>query len=632
MYFHKTSLYHYTRLIDHCLSVNSWDFAKRLHAQLIKVGFSGHTFVGNRCLDMYSHFGAIGDALKVFDDITQKNIFSWNICLKGLINCGQYRLAQNLFDEMPERDVVGWNSMILGCASYGHSSCALELFSNMQIVGVRPSEFTYSILLSLVNSEYHVKQIHGNMIRRVVGVSNVVLGNSLIDMYGKVGLVDYALVVFLAMDVLDVVSWNSLIVACCKSGDEELAFHQFCLMRYTECLPDEFTISTIITACSSLQNLGKGKQVFALCIKVGFLHNTIVSSATIDLFSKCNKLEDSVQLFEELDQWDSALCNSMISSFERHGLDEEALNLFLLTMRENVRPTEFTLSSILSCVSFLLAEQGGQVHSLVVKLGMESDMIVASSLIEMYSKLGLIGSAMNIFSKMEARDLVSWNTIIIGLSRNGGAFEALDIFTKLLRDGPPPDRITFFGGLLACNYGSLLYEGMMIFSSMEEDYGIIPSNEHCACIVDLLCQAGKLKEALDTVQRMPHEPGSLIWDLILRTCANNRDLKLIESVAERLMHLEPWSLLPYLILARAYEIRGRWEDVVRVRKVMKLKKVNNVTGCSWVVIRNCVYTFKGDRLQLYDGSSIYSVSRLLIWDIEDEGYISSSDEKLGLQK
>ena len=123
----------------------------------------------------------------------------------------------------------------------------------------------------------------------------------------------------------------------------------------------------------------------------------------LTFLSKCNILDDSVQLFEEVEHWDSVLCNSMISSYARHGSQDDALLLFMLAMREDCRPIEFTLSSVLSCITFLSVWQGHQVHSLVIKSGFKSESIVASSLVDMYAKIGLIDLINNMFS---------WHTVL----------------------------------------------------------------------------------------------------------------------------------------------------------------------------------------------------------------------------
>lgn len=621
---HKNSLSYYSHLIDHCLSLKSLNFVNILHSQVIKVGLNTHTFLGNRFLDVYFRFGTLCDALRVFDEITDKNIVSRNICLKGLYRFGEPERAQRVFDEMPERDIVSWNSMISGYVSCGCIDNAMRMFSKMQISGVRPSEYTFSIMMSVVSSASHGRQIHGGMIRKCLNLSNVVLGNSLIDMYARFGFMDYAFGVFLTMEEMDIISWNTLIWGCHRSGFEELAIDQFVFMRSTEHSPDEFTISTVINVCCNLLDLGRGKQIIAFSFKVGFFSNSIVSSAAIDMFSKCNRLEDAVRLFQELSWLDSAVCNSMISSYARHGCVEDAVQLFVLTLRKNLRPTEFTLSSVLSSTStFLPVEQGFQIHSWVIKLGFESDAIVACSLIDLYAKVGLINYAMKIFASMGVKDLISWNTMIMGLAHNSKVFETLDTFKELVSEGMPADTVTLAGVLLACNFGSFVDEGMSIFRSMEKEYGIIPTEEHYTCIVDLLSRAGKLEEAMDIVEAMPYEPSSMTWESILRACAIQQDIKLTERVAQLMMKSEPQSSLPYLVLARAYEMRGRWESMIRVTKEMKHKGIKNVIGCSWIGIQKHVYTFKADQLQPHRGKDIYMLLRLLFWEMEAEGYIDN---------
>ncbi|XP_050364828.1 pentatricopeptide repeat-containing protein At1g43980, mitochondrial-like isoform X1 [Argentina anserina] len=312
----------------------------------------------------------------------------------------------------------------------------------------------------------------------------------------------------------------------------------------------------------------------------------------------------------------------MISTYARHGSGEKAVLLFVWTLRNNLRPTEFTLSCVLSCMStFRPVEQGFQFHSLVIKLGFESDAIVASSLVDFYTKVGLIDHAMKIFASMGVKDLISYNTMIMGLVHNGKLFETMNTFHELVSEGLPVDDVTFAGVLLACTFGSFVDEGMSIFRSMEKEYGIKPAEEHYTCIVDLLTHAGKLKAAIDIVESMPYEPSSVIWESILLASALQPDIKITEGVAELMMTSEPQSSLPYLVLARAYEMRGRWESLIRVRKEMKLKGVKNVFGCSWIEIHKNVYTFKADHLQHHRSKDIYMILRLLFWEMEADNHI-----------
>ncbi|MED6170763.1 hypothetical protein PIB30_034242 [Stylosanthes scabra] len=616
-----SSLSYCSFLLDHCSSHNkSLGFLSTLHAHFIKLGLNSYTYLGNRCLDLYCEFGQFNDAFKVFEEITYKNLISWNVCLKGFLKSGHLGKVCHLFDVMPIRDVVSWNSLISGFAQNGYSCQAFELFVEMQRAGVRPSGFTFSIMTTIVSSPCHAKQVHSKMIRSGIDFSNVVLANSMIAMYGRLGLVDYCFGVILTMENFDIISWNSLIWACYRAGYPELSLEQFHHMRAMEFLPDEFTCSILMSVCSNLQDLGRGKQVFTLCFKLGFVSNSTVSSTAIALFSKCNRLEDSIQLFKEQDLWDSVLCNSMIFSYTKHNLVEDAFQLFMMTLRKNIRPTEYMVSCLLSSVSiFMPVEVGNQIHSMVPKLGFESEVVVASSLVHMYLKFGFIDDALNIFNEMKIKDLVSWNTIMMGMTYNGKVPVSMKLFKEFIREPIPPDRITLAAVLRACNYGSLVDQAIKILFSMEKEFGVKPGEEHYAYVVDLLSQAGMIKEAIDIIETMQCKATSNIWRSVLSACVIHEDLRVIERVAERITESEPHTLLPYLVLAQAYQLRGKWESSVRARKAVEQRVSKEFIGYSCVGIKNQVYLFASNQLQHYGGRDLYLVLNLLLWEIENEG-------------
>ncbi|KAL9144637.1 hypothetical protein ABFS82_14G308900 [Erythranthe guttata] len=610
----------FSGLIDQCFTLtNSSNSLRLIHAQLIKLGFISNTFLGNRCIDLYLKSGSSNDALKFFRDIPSKNIVSWNLYLKVYVKKLDIQTARQVFDEMLERDAVSWNTIISGYISSGFPDSAWEMFLDMQNHCVRPSEFTFSMMLCCVSCGNYAKEMHGCIMRNGGSYSNLVLGNALIDVYGKLGLVDYSLAVFSSMEKVDVVSWNSMISGCCKSGYERLALQIYGLMGSSGFKVDEYTVSALLTACSNLRNLEKGKQIFCLCIKLGFLCNTVVSSAAIDLFSKCNRIESAVCVFEESFVFDSTICNSMIACYANHNLEEKAMELFICSFRDNIRPTNFTLSSVLySAGVFVPMDQGSQLHSLLVKTGFELDAIVASSLVQMYSNYGLIAFASKIFSDMVFRDLIAYNTMIHALTHHGKPVEAIRLFKELLRSNLRPDRITFAGVLSACSYGGFLDEGIAIFSSMENQHGINPMNDHYAPVVDMLIRAGRIDEAIGLLHTMPYEPHALIWESILRACGDCGNPNLIEGIADRLMELEPNSSLAYSILTNIYEQSGRWESLVRVMKKMRrVMKTKEVVDCSWIGIKGRTFSFEANQMNHYGGENVHSVLGLLMQEIWD---------------
>ncbi|XP_051150760.1 pentatricopeptide repeat-containing protein At1g43980, mitochondrial isoform X2 [Andrographis paniculata] len=442
---------------------------------------------------------------------------------------------------------------------------------------------------------------------------------AMLDAYGKLGLVDYALAVFLSMKNVDLISWNSLISACCKSDNDNFAVRIFCLMISRGFKVDEYTVSAMLAAASNLQNLESGKQMFCLSVKMGFLRNTIVSSAAIDMFSKCNRMQAALCLFQESHILDSAICNSMIACYANHYAEENALELFVSSFREGIRPTEFTLSCIIhSAAELFPLEQGTQLHSLVVKTGLELDAVVASSLVNLYGKQGLIESATNIFLDMVFRDLIAWNTMLHALTHNGKFVEAIQFFENLLQSGLGPDQISFSGVLLACRYGRFIEEGMAFLFAMQKQYGGWPITEHYAYVVDMMIQAGRINEAVYLLHMMECEPNDLIWESILCACWDYGSAELIEQAANRMIELETKSSLPYLVLDKLYEKTGRWESLARVRRKMKMRITEEVVDCSWVGIRGHIYSFTAIEMIHYGREDISSILGLLKQEISME--------------
>ncbi|XP_074559532.1 pentatricopeptide repeat-containing protein At1g43980, mitochondrial-like [Curcuma longa] len=591
----RSSLSLLSSLIHRSVALGCFPAAQAVHASLIKTAFHRHTVLGNRLLDLYSGLGASQSAVAVFHDIPYKNIFTWNILLKAFLRDGQVRSAHRLFDEMPERDVE---------------------------VGVKPSSFTLSIAASCATSALQAKLVHSLVVRFGLGSSNVVLGNSLIDMYGRLDLVGYASHVFHAMDEVDLISWNSIISAYSKSDCSTEALESFHEMWISGFSADEFTASCVLNVCANLMDLAKGEQLLAHCFKAGFLSNSIVSSAVIDMYSMCGRLDKAVQVFQEMTRWDSPLCNSMLASYFYSGCEDEALTFFVAALRNDVKPTEFTFATVLNsrlCCSSI--ELGTQLHCWVCKTGFESDMITANALLDMYAKLGLVEDALNIFYAMASKDLVAWNTVIMGLGKNGQGLQALRIFGEMQKSGMEPDKITLIGILLACSYTGMVHEGRRIFSSMEKKYGVTRDLEHYACVVEMMGHAGRLKEAMDIIETSPHNLSLSLWSLLLEACWIHNDLAFSEIIAEKLLQLKACSSLPYLVLIQIYTISGKWESMARVQKIMRERGLKKVKGHSWICIRNYIHVFEPNQIFHCKGEAIYSILGLLDWVMEVEEHV-----------
>ncbi|TQD94235.1 hypothetical protein C1H46_020187 [Malus baccata] len=93
------------------------------------------------------------------------------------------------------------------------------------------------------------------------------------------------------------------------------------------------------------------------------------------------------------------------------------------------------------------------------------------------------------FDKMVARDIISWNAMIVGYGNHGlrmeACTEAILQFHHMQASGIKPDDVTFIGLLSACSHSGLVIEGKHWLSAMSQEFNITPWMEHYICVVDL---------------------------------------------------------------------------------------------------------------------------------------------------
>jgi pentatricopeptide repeat protein len=272
----------------------------------------------------------------------------------------------------------------------------------------------------------------------------------------------------------------------------------------------------------------------------------------------------------------------MISGYVQNQKFMDALKLFIRMLKSGNRPNHFTLSSVLDaiaeCSSLIM---GQQVHSSILKSSTPGDVILSTSLVDMYAKCGDIEAAFSVFESMPKKNLVSWNSIIGGYARHGLATRALEEFERMIKSGIRPDEVTFVNVLSACGHGGLIEEGEKYFYSMGE-YAVKAGVEHYACMVDLYGRAGKLEKAEKLIKRMPCEPDVVVWGALLGACGLHSSLELGQFAAEGISKLKIDHPAVYSMLSKIHSEKGAWSSVIELREMMKERRVNKQKAASWV--------------------------------------------------
>ncbi|XP_057863845.1 pentatricopeptide repeat-containing protein At2g13600 isoform X2 [Cryptomeria japonica] len=579
--------------------------------------------------------------------------------------------ARKLFEEMPrcQRSGVAWNTLIAGYAKQDNGGDeALKMFEAMRQEGFDADGYAYGSVIcgcASLGALEQGKQIHGDVIRRGL-CADVYLGSALVDMYAKGGSIEDARQMFDEMPERNVVSWNGMIAGYDQNGFSYKALELFVQMLKEDdgiVMPDQFTVATVVSACASLSDLALGMQIHCYLIKNdSIVWDVFVGNALVDMYAKCGRVDLARQMFDKMPErdvisWTALIAgyaksanfkeaqevfdqmpqrnviswNAIIAGRAQNGHCEEAIGLFRKMKREGIYPTHYTFANVLSaCASLATLELGEQVHSHIVKAGFQfktgfdADVFVGNSLVDMYAKCGSIIKARLAFDKLHDRDGVSWNAMIVGYAQNGYGKEALEVFEQMLQEGMTPDRITLVGVLSACSHAGLVDEGRNYFSSMSQDHCITPLSEHYACMIDILGRAGHLNEAEKIIKSMPFEPDSITYGALLAACRIHGNVELGRWAAEHIFELDPQNSGPYVLLSNLYADAGRWDDVDKVRKLMKDRGVQKKPGCSWVEVNSKVHIFTAEDTSHPQAREIYASLERMAAQMKEAGYVPNT--------
>lgn len=248
--------------------------------------------------------------------------------------------------------------------------------------------------------------------------------------------------------VKDVISWTSMISGYVRSGKPRNSLELFWEMLAFGIEPNGFTLSAVIKACSELGDLRLGWCFHGVVMRHGFDSNHVISSALIDMYGRNYESGDARQLFDELPEPDAICWTSVISAFTRNDLFEEALGFFYVMQRDHgLIPDEFTLGTVLTaCGNLGRLKQGKEVHAKVVTSGLCGNVVVESSLLDMYGKCGSVDESRRVFDRMPRRNSVSWSALL-GVYCQNGDFESV---IELFREMEEADLYCFGTVLRAC--------------------------------------------------------------------------------------------------------------------------------------------------------------------------------------
>ncbi|XP_059294365.1 pentatricopeptide repeat-containing protein At3g26782, mitochondrial [Lycium ferocissimum] len=543
------------------------------------------------------------------------------------------RNVAKFFDRYLDKwDVFSWNSIIADLARSGDSVEALRAFYSMRKLSLKPNRSTFPCAVKSCSSLSDLtsgKQTHQQAL--IFGYdTDLFVSSALIDMYSKCGQLADARKLFDQIPQKNVVSWTSMITGYVQNDHPQealLLFKELLAGQDQELVSlDSVAMVSVLSACSRVSGKTLTQGLHGFVMKRGFDEDMGVGNTLIDAYAKCGEVDFSRKMFDVMPDKDIISWNSMIAVYAQHGLSAQAMEIFRsLAWDREVDYNAVTLSAVLLACAHSGALQAGKcIHDQVIKMNLEDNIYVGTSMIDMYCKCGRLRMARNAFNRMKEKNVKSWSALIAGYGMHGRAREALQVFYEMNSAGVKPNYITFVSVLAACSHAGLLDEGWYWFNAMEPRFCIQPGVEHYACMVDLLGRAGFLAKAYNLIKEMKVTPDFVIWGSLLAACRMHKNVELGEVSARNLFELDPKNCGYYVLLSNIYADAGRWEDVDKMRILMKNRGLSKPPGFSLLELKGRVHVFLvGDR-EHPQHDRIYAYLEELSVKLQIAGYVPNT--------
>ncbi|KAK4765349.1 hypothetical protein SAY86_026439 [Trapa natans] len=569
--------------------LRSYGASKRLlqiQAQVFVHGFGHNDYINPKIIALCFQTGKIDHARKVFEHIPSPHASLWNAMFKGYCQSEMYR------------DVV-------------------VLFSYMKGMDIMPNCFTFPIVLKScgkIGALVEGREVHCLLIKAGFK-GNPFIGTSLIDMYSGGREIDSAFKAFSELLDRNVVAWTSMVNSYISCGDIASA------RRIFDLAPERDIVlwNTMVSGYIEKGDMLGARKLFDQMPN----HDVMSWNTMLNGYMNTGNVDSAVKLFEEMPERNIFSWNGLIGGYSHNGHLSQVLESFQRMLVEaSMAPNDATLVTVLSaCTRLGALDLGKWIHTYSEENGYRGNVYVGNALMDMYAKCGIVENAVDVFMKMESKDLISWNTIINCLAVHSRGAEALSMFQQMKHANVKPDGITFLGILSACTHMGLVSDGFSYFQSMIDDYLIVPQIEHYGCMVDLLGRTGLLVQAVDFVSKMPIKADAVIWTALLGACKIYKNVEVAELALERLIEIEPKNPSNYVMLSNIYGDLGRWKDMARLKLAMKETGFKKQPGCSSIELDDGVVEFFSLDERHPDKDAIYGVLKDLFKLSRSHGHV-----------
>ncbi|KAL7619004.1 hypothetical protein Lser_V15G00353 [Lactuca serriola] len=428
----------FTPILQNCKNIRK---LKKIHAQIVKFSLSQSSYLVTKMVNVCEQNQQVEFARLLFKDVSEPNIYLYNAIIRAHTHCHLYSFTIDIYKQMLKEPIF-------------------------------PDNFTYPFVIRScggLSDIYLAKQVHGHVLQSGVQ-SNIVIENSILDMYIKCDGITDGHKVFDEMTDKDVISWNSLIYGHIKLGQmkrarelfegmteksiaswtamisgytrigsHEDALHIFRMMQLTGVKPDWISLLSVLPACTQLGALELGKWIHFYAEKNCFLEKISVCNALIEMYSKSGNINQARQVFDKMLQRDVISWSTMIGGLANHGKAPEAIKLFQDMQKTTIKPNKITFVGLLSACA----------HAGFLEIGlkyfdsMENDYNLNPGiehygcLVDLLGRTGCLDRAFELVNKMPMKpDSVIWGSLLSSCRTKGNLELAVIAMEHLLELEP----------------------------------------------------------------------------------------------------------------------------------------------------------------------------------------------------
>ncbi|KAL3651087.1 hypothetical protein CASFOL_007490 [Castilleja foliolosa] len=391
---------------------------------------------------------------------------------------GEIMEAESLFKRMPEKTIVSYTAMLSAYANNGQIRKARQLFDEMP-------QRTVATWNAMITAFVRNKNIENG--------------------------VEEAFRYFLRMPVRNSVSHSVMIMGFVKSGkfDEAERLYEGTPLKWR----DPFCSNILMNGYLKIGKLDEAVRVFE-----GMVGKNVVSwSSMVDGYCKNGSVDEARKLFDSMeDNRNEFTWCSMIDGYMKIGSFEDGFHLFLQMRDEGNVGTGPTVLTVIfeSCGRIGRYKEGCQLHGLVSRMGFGYDMVMSNCIMSMYSRLGFVNEARNLFNTMSGKDVVSWNALIYGYVQSDRLEEAHELFEKM----GSKDSASWTTLITGFANEGLTEKCIQLFSKMPERDDVAWTS-----LISGFVNNGEHEEAISWFVRMIHyeiKPNTLVISSLLRASAS----------------------------------------------------------------------------------------------------------------